>query len=383
MTDERARSLLVNTLQTSAAKLKAAEAELEVRRTGLDELEARLYAERDSLKGQAQVVESSRAASRQERQGLARTRSALDRAASAARADRETAASEAKRLREWARVLKIRDRVLQEAEDRVVRRLADLSGRMEDSKARLHDLAEREALMAQRERELQETVARLSAIGQALKLRDRSLVEREEAFVRRAHDRVEALSTREQELAAFRDAISAIAAGATARSKSYGALHAALEKDVDRIVIARESLAADEERLREADAILSGATEPSDTESEGEPASADAPVPEGTIRPGSEEDVPVPAEVASAPVLLVADGKIMETWVLTTKNLAVGRLAQVVVAWERARAAGWDVSELRGSARSARDALASGDYEAAVRLATTILDRLPMTPGAR
>lgn len=377
MVDETPPILDLELLRASAAKFREVQAALEARGRDLDELQARLESERVNLGGQALAIESVRAALRRDRERVAQARLSLDQDAAALQEDRSAIASDQRRLEELIPLLEDRDRVLQEAEARLARRSDDVTGRLEKSEARLRLLAERERVMAQREADLDARINRLTTMGEAIALHDKKLAAREEEFIRRQNERLAALEERERQSLAFCQAMAAMAVDAEERANSYAGMNAEIEKEIDSIVVVRESAAAEGEWLREAQAILTDTVESDGTESEGNPPPADSP---GFVVPAiasPAEEVSAPVEIQTIP--LAFESKLTappELQPSAEKEGAVGRLAEAIEAWERAREAGWSVAGLRGPAKSAREALASGDYDGAMRLATTILSRI-------
>ncbi len=381
MPDGTPQILDLDVLRASATKFKEKQAALEARVKNLDELETRLDAERISLGGRALAIESVRAALRRGPERLAQARLLLDQDASGVASDRLAIAEKQKRLQELVPLLEERDRLLHDAEDRLARRSDDLAVRIQKSEARLRILGEREKVVTERERELEERVMRLSAMGDAIGLREEKLIEREEEFIRRQNEITAALDTREKQVTVFCESMAAAAAEAIQRTESYAAMKAALEEELDRVAVARESTVAEEEWLREAQEILT-ATIGSGAESEGIQSFATPGLSLELPRVDLPASDPVVPETQTPAITLGSDEMaVPETTGSRMKEGAVGRLAEAIEAWERAREAGWNVSELRGHAKSAREAFVSGDYEGAIRSATTILTRLHASPA--
>ena len=366
-------------LKSAAAAFTREKVTLEARAKELDALETELSADRINLGGQALALESVRAVIMKERDKGAQAKSSLKRDAAVIQADRLALAAEENRLLEFTRVLEERDRILGEAEARLEQRHLELSSRMEAFQARLETLDRREGRLAQREQELEETAARVAAFGEAIRLREARLCVGEEEFIRSQNARLAALDAHENDLVAFQDAVAAVEAEATRRAESYASMEAALQEDMDRVVVARSWAASEKDRLIEVQAILEGTVQSDEVESEATPSLADASAPADSIP----AEAPDTTETAPVPGSLGGEGSVESLRVPpTTKEGAVSRLAQAVRAWERARAAGWDVSGLAGPAKSARTALVSGDYDGALRLATTMMDRLRANPTA-
>ncbi len=383
MPDETPQILDLDVLRASATKFKEMQAALEARRSELDELEARLEAERISLGGRALAIESARAALRRGPEKLAQARVRLDQDSAALQADRLAIADRRERLQALIPLLEDRDRLLREAEDHLTRRSDELAVRVQKSEARLRILAEREKIVTQREQDLEERVTRLTVMGEAIGLREKKVLEREEEFIRRQNETNAALDTREKQVTSFCEAMAAVAAEAAQRTESYAGMKVVLEEELDRVTVARESAVAEEEWLREAQEILTGTIGTWGADPEANPSFAGPSPPSEPLRPGPPTSLPIFPEAQSASTGFEPEGfAVPEPKVSTMKAGAVGRLTQAIEAWERARAAGWNVSELRGHAKSARQALASGDYEGAMRSATTILTRLQGSPAA-
>lgn len=377
MSEGTPQILDLDVLRASATKFKEKQAALEARGKELDELETRLDAERISLGGRALAIESVRAALRRAPERLAQARLLLDQDAAAVAADRLAIAEKQRRLQELVPLLDDRDRLLQEAEDRLTRRSDELAARIQKSGARLRILEEREKVVTQREQDLEERAARLSAMGETIGFREKRLIEREEQSIRLQNESLAALETREKQIEAFCESMAAAAAEAAQRTESYAAMKAALEEELDRVAVARESTVAEEEWLREAQEILTGTIGTGGTDSEESMLFAE-PSPLSELPPvGPPASVPIIPEIQIPSISLGSEAMAApETRASTMKAGAVYRLAEAIEAWERAREAGWNVSDLRGHAKSAREALVSGDYEGAMRSAATILDRL-------
>lgn len=383
MPDEMPHILDLDVLRARAAKFKELQAGLEARGKELEQVETRLVAEHISMGGRALALESAGTALQRSREKLARTRSTLQQDAATVQSERLAVADQQRRLLEMVPVLEDRDRFLREAEERLKRRSDRLADQVQKSEARLRILAERENALAQRERELEEMITRVTVLGEAISHHEKKLSEREEIFTRRHNEWLAVLDIREKQVAAFSDAMAVIAAEDEQRIESYSALRAALEEEIDRVAVARESAVAQGDWLREAQEILTSTVEAGAADSEGVPWTASpSPSPEPASADPPESLPPLEIQAASAAIESEerAEPEVRRT---ASKDGAVGRLVQAIEAWERARAAGLNVSTLRGHAKSAREALASGDYEEAMRSATTILTRLQATPALR
>jgi hypothetical protein len=115
------------------------------------------------------------------------------------------------------------------------------------------------------------------------------------------------------------------------------------------------------------------------------PPAMEPPAPEPTPTPEPPAPTVAPPEAPAAPVPVQVEEELppSEPKGRATKGEATERLSKAVETWKRARDAGWKVTDIRKTVKSARDAIEGGDYDRAVRLSVEILEQLEAVAPAR
>jgi len=332
---------LVDALKASASKLKETKSVLEARARELDALKVHLDGQRDELDKRAAKLEANREDLEKERAALQEARASADTDQAAIADSRAELEGEERRLREGAKALDARAGAIREDEGRVERLGKTFTDRMRESEAGLQALVEREGELVKLQGDW---LASFEAGGKALL-----------TIIGELH-------TRQKESAQ--------------QHASLEEFQIALRDELSQLVAEREKLEAKEKSLLEAQSYLASALETADIAPQEEhvPAPTPAPAQEPPQPPEPPESPPaVEYEVHEEPV---SKPKV-------TKSEALNHLTRAVEGWKRARDAGRDVGNMRKTLLHARDVLDAGDYEAALRIATEVLERLQATPVAR
>ena len=339
---------LVDSLKASASKLKEMQSALDARAKELDALRTHLAAERAELERRAEALRAEREAVDREREEVRTTRSSMDADLAAINADRETLTKEDERLRELSAAVGDREKAVQLDEARLHRLEQGLAAHLTESESGL-----------------------------------RGLLEREEELVKAQTAWLGVFEARQKELRTISEAMQATQAEADQRYAAFTALRDAVQDQITRLLAENEKLALKEKSILEAERYLSSTFNVDMSEAKEEVAPTPPPPPP-EAPPEPPQAPPTPPEPVPA-IAQQEETPVEETPAkpAATKSEAMERLAQAVDAWKRARAAGWKVSDIRENVKSAREAVAAGDYETALRVATEILEALQATATTR
>lgn len=354
MPDDQPPAHLLNAVKASASKMKEKQTALDVRAKELEELREKLEAERADVKRRIEAVTVDREALEKEREEVRSARASVDADLALLDTDREKVHREEEKVREAAEAITDRARAIKADEARLERMNQAFQGEMKDAEARL-----------------------------------RALVEREDALVRTQGEWMTSFEGREKELRSIHESMKEAQTEAARQRESFAELKVAVEDELNRILAEHEALAAREKSLLEAQEYLAetlggepvaaeDAPAPMAAPRAPEPAPAAPPVPEPTPAPAA------PPEPVAAPVVVQEDvSEPSPEKPPVTKSEAMDRLAKAVDTWKRARSAGWKVTDIRATVKTAREAVDAGDYDTALRMADGILEQLQAAPAAR
>ena len=335
MSSDSPPSHFLDAAKASAVKLKEKQAALEARARELAALQAQLVAERTELEGRAAKVAGDREALDHEKAALEDVRASIERDLAAIKEGREKLTLDEERFVAESKALEHREAAIHEDEARVDRLAQALKGQMLESESHLRDLMERG-----------DGITKLQA------------------------DWLAAFEARAKELRAIGEDMHARQADLARQGEALAGLKDALRDELSHMFEEREALGAKERSISEAEKYLAMAFDIEAFGHREEEAPASPPPTEEAAMPGG---IPVVEEIPEEP----------ETNRPATKGEAMERLTQAIEAWKRARDAGRRVSDIRKVVKWARAAIDSGDYDAAFRSATEILDQLQAAPVAR
>jgi hypothetical protein len=345
---------LLDAVKLSALKLKEKQSALDARAKELDALKAQLDAERAELGSRAAKLTADEEAIKREKEGLEDARASMARDLAAINDGRDKLTIEEERLQGASKGLEERERTIKEEEERVERLERAFTSRMTESESKLQNLLDRE-----------EELTKLQA------------------------DWLAAFGAREKELHAISEDMHARQNEFAQQHDSLSVLKDAFKGELNRLLAEHQALTTKEKSILEAEKYLASALQMAEGNPEDEavptaPPPAPAP-PESAAPTRAPEPVAEPEPVAPAAVVPVQEEipAETETQPRATKAEAMERLARAVEGWKHARDAGWKVGDIRKTVKFARDAVETGDYESAVRLATEILDQLQATASAK
>lgn len=344
---------LLDAVKASASKLKEKQAVLDARAKELETLKVRLDAERAEIEKQVASLAADRASIDRERDGLDDVRAGMERDLAGINDGREQLTKDQERLQTASKALEDRERAIEEGEGRLERLAEAFKGEMMESESRLRALIERGAELTKMQTDwlaaFETRQKELDGIGREMRARHDELVQQDDSLTRLKD--------------AFRD-------------------------EVNRLLTERDALAAKERSILEAEKYLSTALQiaESDFEEERPPATPPpAPAPPEPVAPPPPEPMPSPEPIASREEIPVDEEipRPTEAKRPATRTEAMDRLTQAVEAWKRARDAGFKVTDIRKTVKSARAAVDAGEYEAAIAMTVEILDQLQATALTR
>jgi len=343
MSRETSAPPLVDALKASTSKLKETKSVLDARAKELDALKAQLDDQRQELEKQAARLEANREALSGDRAAFQEDRASVDKDLAAIAESREKLADEERRLQEGAKALEARARANGENEERVERLGKAFNDRIRDTEASFQALVEHEGELIKLQNDW---LAGFEAQGKAL------LTIREE------------MNARQKESGQQHD--------------SLAELQNAFRDELRRLVAEREKLEEKEKSVFEAQSYLATALEAAGIE-----------VPDGLVPmpvpvPAQEPpESPQPQPPEAPPAVEYVAHEETEATPKVTKAEALNLLTRAIETWKRARDAGSNVGDMKKILLHAKNALESGDYQTALRLANEVLQQAHTTPLAR
>ncbi|TLZ53082.1 MAG: hypothetical protein E6K18_01220 [Methanobacteriota archaeon] len=356
----------VDAVKQAEAAVRERAAEIEEERETLAAAQRRLFQKEQNLT----ELEGDLGRQREDQQ---RRQTELGRAqGEVAQAQDRLAANEA-RMREWAQSLHVAEQQIVALRDELKSRHAEAAIKLAQFHDRLTALSRREDELADREAAIVETLARLEAVGAIVIAREGALASQVEEMTKLHAEWMESTRKREGELSIALGAVEGQTSTQGALKGELASILQSLRLEVEKAAGQRQSLVERERRVLEFEKNLTTAIGSVRLEPDAAP---------NGIRPVEEPPSPRERVVAPAVPSIATDAPKPTQAPRTAKGRAMEKMARALELAKRAHATGRDTEEVRELVRLLRQAYDAKNWEDVDSLSEKALERLSLLTDA-